>query len=635
MGYALGALKKAKKNIRRVFSETDTADDAEELYRLLSMKPLKPLLLVYSSVISAHIYYAVGEGCTTSGLVHDVCEDLKKSATDGYFSMPEEAEKLLQIFSKGYIQALGICIQEIASGNFFAPTLPSVGIYFVEGTVNSFPRAAYSDFLRGQYSPIYKGQPNGTVKQKSVSANTIPGEGGNWTNSLHYVTGGVKLTGGGEGPPMKPVCDDDLMLVSFKRNIGEDLGITVGLQEKGASVGYVRDVYVKRVMVGSQAERLGLLGEGDIIREVNGVPIDKPETLQEQIAKSPPTVTLKIIPAHKDPKVKSQLYVRALFTYDPEKDKLLPCKEAGLRFQCYDILQVLNQSDPNWWQARHYDSSEHAALIPSDTLEERRKTLVESLPGTNAFSYKFFKGLVNSQKTKKTKIIFKAKDFEAFTSKNVCVYEEVALISGFQRPVICLLGAPGVGRQTLRDMLIEDNPERYELAVPYTSRERLPGEQDGVDFFFEKARKMQSGYQRNHFIEFGEADGAFYGTKVKTLRRIAQSGKTCLLDCSPSAVSRIRTAEFMPFVVFLAAPSCNCMKAMYEYGRSMGLTEAWKRDEDFRRTLECSQEIERNYRHLFDKIVICDNIEVTFTRLKEILDDLLVRPQWVSAKWLY
>lgn len=68
--------------------------------------------------------------------------------------------------------------------------------------------------------------------------------------------------------------------------------------------------------------------------------------------------------------------------------------------------------------------------------------------------------------TLQTKMIFKAKDFEAFSSKNVCVYEEVALISGFQRPVICLLGASGIGRQTLRDMLIEDNPERYELAIP-------------------------------------------------------------------------------------------------------------------------------------------------------------------------
>lgn len=82
-------------------------------------------------------------------------------------------------------------------------------------------------------------------------------------------------------------------------------------------MGYVRDVYVKRVMVGSQVERLGLLSEGDIIREINGVPIDKPETLQEQIAKSPPTVTLKIIPALKDPKVKSQVDARPFHWFTP------------------------------------------------------------------------------------------------------------------------------------------------------------------------------------------------------------------------------------------------------------------------------------------------------------------------------
>ncbi len=63
-------------------------------------------------------------------------------------------------------------------------------------------------------------------------------------------------------------------------------------------------------------------------------------------------------------------------------------------------------------------------------------------------------------------MVFSAREFEAFNSKDVCVYEEVALISGFQRPVVCLVGAAGVGRQTLRDMLIEDNPDRYELAMP-------------------------------------------------------------------------------------------------------------------------------------------------------------------------
>uniref|UniRef100_A0A5K3F4L9 MAGUK p55 subfamily member 6-like n=1 Tax=Mesocestoides corti TaxID=53468 RepID=A0A5K3F4L9_MESCO len=627
------ALKKAKKNIRRVFSAAEDAEDAEELYRLLSMPALKSLLTVYSSIKAVNTYYVGEEDCVALGLMETVCEDLRVAVSDGYFPMPSEAEELFQILSSPHVQALGTCIQEIATENFLTPTLPSV-LFAVDGTVTNLPEAVYNDTLKGVSTLSRKDLQNGSLQRKTGSLNPALGES---TTSLYARNGtanGVKLTGGGEGLPKKPVEESALRLISFKRNV-EDLGITIGIQENDASVGYARDIYVKRVMVGSQVEKLGLLGEGDIIREVNGVQIDAPETLLEQMAKSPVTVTMKIIPAHKDTKIKSQLYVRALFTYEPEKDKLLPCKEAGLRFRCYDILQVLNQADPNWWQARHYDSSEHAALIPSDTLQERRKAIIQSIPDASAFNYRFFRGLVDNQKTKKTKMIFNAKDFEAFTSKNVCVYEEVALISGFQRPVICLLGAPGVGRQTLRDMLIEDNPDRYELAIPYTSRARLPGEEDGVDFFFESARKMQNGYQRNHFIEFGEADGDYYGTKLKTLRRISQSGKTCLLDCSPGAVNRIRTSEFMPYVVLIAAPSCDCMKAMYEYGRSMGFTEVWRRDEDFRKTLECSRDIERNYRHVIDKIVICDNIEVTFVRLKELLDGLLEKPQWVPAKWLY
>ena len=34
----------------------------------------------------------------------------------------------------------------------------------------------------------------------------------------------------------------------------------------------------------------------------------------------------------------------------------------------------MNQEDPNWWQAKHVDDTEGTAgLIPSQSLEERRK----------------------------------------------------------------------------------------------------------------------------------------------------------------------------------------------------------------------------------------------------------------------
>lgn len=95
------------------------------------------------------------------------------------------------------------------------------------------------------------------------------------------------------------------------------------------------------------------------------------------------------------------------FDYDPARDSLIPCKEAGLRFNAGDLLQIVNQDDANWWQvspgcprslsrsggrgrgplaetelcgcpfeACHVGGGS-AGLIPSQLLEEKRKAFVK------------------------------------------------------------------------------------------------------------------------------------------------------------------------------------------------------------------------------------------------------------------
>lgn len=100
------------------------------------------------------------------------------------------------------------------------------------------------------------------------------------------------------------------------------------------------------------------------------------------------------------------------FDYDPARDSLIPCKEAGLRFNAGDLLQIVNQDDANWWQvscghprispgmvhgraraqggvlllrqilvscpfqACHVEGGS-AGLIPSQLLEEKRKAFVK------------------------------------------------------------------------------------------------------------------------------------------------------------------------------------------------------------------------------------------------------------------
>lgn len=62
-----------------------------------------------------------------------------------------------------------------------------------------------------------------------------------------------------------------------------------------------------------------------------------------------------------------QIHVRAYFDYDPSDDPFLPCRELGLSFQKGDILHVISQDDPNWWQAYRdgdEDNQPLAGLVP-------------------------------------------------------------------------------------------------------------------------------------------------------------------------------------------------------------------------------------------------------------------------------
>lgn len=48
-----------------------------------------------------------------------------------------------------------------------------------------------------------------------------------------------------------------------------------------------------------------------------------------------------------------------------------------------------------------------------------------------------------------------------------------------------------------------------------------------------------------------------YGTKLETIRRIHSERRIAILDVEPQALKILRTAEFAPYVVFIAAPPLN------------------------------------------------------------------------------
>uniref|UniRef100_A0A8B9LHW4 Protein PALS1 n=1 Tax=Astyanax mexicanus TaxID=7994 RepID=A0A8B9LHW4_ASTMX len=141
----------------------------------------------------------------------------------------------------------------------------------------------------------------------------------------------------------------------------------------GATVRNEHDcVMVSRVVKGGAADRSGLLIEGDEILEINGIPVrgKNINEVHDILSDMHGPLTFLLIPSsrHKAPAHRQTvMHVRANFSYDPADDPYLPCRELGLAFQKGDILHVLSQDDPNWWQAYKDgddDNQRLAGLIP-------------------------------------------------------------------------------------------------------------------------------------------------------------------------------------------------------------------------------------------------------------------------------
>ncbi|XP_065387702.1 MAGUK p55 subfamily member 2 isoform X1 [Macaca fascicularis] len=422
----------------------------------------------------------------------------------------------------------------------------------------------------------------------------------------------------------QPVPPDAVRMVGIRKTAGEHLGVTFRV-EGG-------ELVIARIMHGGMVAQQGLLHVGDIIKEVNGQPVGSdPRALQELLRNASGSVILKILPSYQEPHLPRQVFVKCHFDYDPARDSLIPCKEAGLRFNAGDLLQIVNQDDANWWQACHVEGGS-AGLIPSQLLEEKRKAFVkrdlELTPNSGTLCGSL------SGKKKKRMMYLTTKNAE-FDRHELLIYEEVARMPPFRRKTLVLIGAQGVGRRSLKNKLIMWDPDRYGTTVPYTSRRPKDSEREGQGYSFVSRGEMEADIRAGRYLEHGEYEGNLYGTRIDSIRGVVAAGKVCVLDVNPQAVKVLRTAEFVPYVVFIEAPDFETLRAMNRAALESGVSTKQLTEADLRRTVEESSRIQRGYGHYFDLCLVNSNLERTFRELQAAMEKLRTEPQWVPVSWVY
>lgn len=441
----------------------------------------------------------------------------------------------------------------------------------------------------------------------------------------------------------------EVRIVKVVRDENErSLGVTVKAEDG--------NIVVARIMAGSLADKQGALQVGDVILAVNNREVYTPEQLQEQLSKSisEDVVVLKIVPSFREELPTLCIYVRALFNYDANEDSLLPCKEVGVSFNQGDILEIVNQEDPNWWQARRVDSENlQTGLIPSQDLEERRRAFV--IPDYDLATRTSICGTRVTRKSKRKEIYNLGQNCD-FDKAELQLYEEVCRTPAFERRTLVLIGANGVGKQALKARLVATDPERFGTPLPYTSRLPREGERDGVHYHFVTREKMEEDIISGKYLEFGEYDGALYGTMLDSVREIIGTGRVCVLDCSPTCLKILKTSDYLPFVAFIAAPTLDQLRFMNDWSRSnknyatfdRALSRQSRRaktlhdfafdffeDEDLQITIEESARLFRMYENYCDIVLVNNQFERTFEQLREAIDALSMAPQWIPISWIY
>ncbi|XP_032075657.1 peripheral plasma membrane protein CASK isoform X4 [Erythrolamprus reginae] len=402
-------------------------------------------------------------------------------------------------------------------------------------------------------------------------------------------------------------------LVQFQKNTDEPMGITLKMNELNHCI-------VARIMHGGMIHRQGTLHVGDEIREINGISVANQtvEQLQKMLREMRGSITFKIVPSYRTQSSSCEIYVRAQFEYDPAKDDLIPCKEAGIRFRVGDIIQIISKDDHNWWQGKLENSKNGTAgLIPSPELQEWRVACIamEKTKQEQQASCTWF-----GKKKKQYKDKYLAKHNAVFDQLDLVTYEEVVKLPAFKRKTLVLLGAHGVGRRHIKNTLITKHPDRFAYPIPHTTRPPKKDEENGKNYYFVSHDQMMQDISNNEYLEYGSHEDAMYGTKLETIRKIHEQGLIAILDVEPQALKVLRTAEFAPFVVFIAAPT---------------ITPGINEDESLQRLQKESEILQRTYAHYFDLTIINNEIDETIRHLEEAIELVCKASQWVPVSWIY
>lgn len=176
--------------------------------------------------------------------------------------------------------------------------------------------------------------------------------------------------------------------------------------------------------------------------------------------------------------------------------------------------------------------------------------------------------------------------------------------------LVVISGPSGVGKGTICQALLKKHPEII-CSISATTREKRPGEVDGVHYYFMDAEEFQDKIAHGDFLEWAMVYDHYYGTLTSAVQAQLMDGKHVILEIDTEGAKQIKAKMPEAVLIYIMPPDVKELERRLR-GRS---TDS---EETIQKRLGCYKK-ELEQRVYYDYIVINRQVSETVQEIEAIL----------------
>lgn len=192
--------------------------------------------------------------------------------------------------------------------------------------------------------------------------------------------------------------------------------------------------------------------------------------------------------------------------------------------------------------------------------------------------------------------------------------------------LIVLSGPSGVGKGTVRQELTRRDKGQFIYSVSMTTRQKRPGEIDGVDYFFSTEEDFKRAIKDDQMLEYNQYVGNYYGTPRKYVEDTLNRGQDIFLEIDVGGAMQVREKMQDGVFIFLTPPDLKSLRGRITGRGTDSDTVIDQRMEKAVNEINLMQE--------YDYAVVNDVVEKAADRIEAIIESEHLKVERVIQDYL-